>query len=262
MTTENHNAEQRSVLSRAGGVLGTGGNRVKLIVGLLICILATVSALLIVSALSLLVGVEALYATSVFLGALVEVALVLVQFILILLLGAPLCLGLYSAALGMRRGVSVTLADLFTFFDSPAAYFRGWGIIIRIVGRAYPYLILYGLSFMAYLTESDIIYGIVGLTALPLILLGLYTTGRSFPFLTFALCNPHIPLGHTMTNAKAMTRKKTLSIFVFRMRLLWRFLLSLLSIGVVTLLHTLPLSILATHEYAFALARQQAADLN
>lgn len=257
---KNCKTEQRAVLTRAGETLGVAGNRVKLIIGVLICILATVSVLLIVSALCLLVDFEALYATSAYLGALVEVAIVLVQFILILLLAAPLYLGLYASALDMRRGVSFALADLFMFFDSPAAYLRGWGIIIRIVGRAYPYLILYGVSLMAYLTESDIFYGIVGVTAVPLLLLSLYTTGRSFPFLTFALCNPCEPLGHTMKNVKTMTRKRTLSIFVFRMRLLGRFLLSLLSVGVVTLFHTLPLTILATHEYAFAL--EQAAEEN
>lgn len=258
--TENRKDMQKAVLSRAKEVLETAGTRVRMTVGLLICVLATVSVVLIVSALSLLVDFEVLYATSSFLGALTEIALVLVQLALILLLAAPLYLGLLAAAIKMRRGASVTLADLFAFFDSPSAYFRGWGMITRVVGRAYPYWILYGLSLLAFLTESEIVYSIVGATAVPLILWGLYTTGRSFPFLTFALCNPQVPLRYTMMNAKAMTRKKTLSIFVFRMRLLWRFLLSLLSIGVVTLLHTLPLSILATHEYAFALARQQAED--
>lgn len=260
--TENRRDVQRAVISRAKVVLGTAGVRVQMTVGLLICILATVSVVLIVSALSLLVDFDMLYATSAFWGALAETALVLVQFALILLLAAPLYLGLLAAAIKMRRGASVTLADLFAFFDSPSAYFRGWGMIARVVGRAYPYWLLYGLSLMAFLTESEIVYGIIGATAVPLILWGLYTTGRSLPFLTFALCNPQVPLRHTMMNAKAMTKKKTLSIFVFRMRLLWRFLLSLLSIGVVTLLHTLPLLILATHEYAFVLARQQEEALN
>lgn len=262
MTVGNRNADQKTILPRARNVLGTSGNRVKLIIGLLLCILATVSILLIVSALSLLVDFETLYAASAVRGALVEMALVMIQSILVLLLTFPVYLGLYSVALDMRRGMSVSFSGLFAFFDSPTAYFRGMGIIFRIVGRAYPYLILYGLSLAAYLTETDVMYGVVGIAVIPLVALGLYTTGRSFPFLTFALCNPGVPLRHTMMNAKAMTHKKTLSIFVFRMRLLWRFLLSLASIGVVTLFHVLPLSIIATHEYAFALARWQAVDLD
>lgn len=262
MTAGNHNADWKTILPRARKMLGTSGNRVKLIVGLLLCILATVSILLTVSALSLLVDFDALYAASAVRGALVELALVMIQTALILLLGFPLYFGLYSVALDMRRGMPVCLSDLFVFFDSPAAYFRGMGIVFRVVGRAYPYLILYGLSTAAYLTENDVVYGVVGLAALPLVVWGLYTTGRIFPFLTFALCNPDVPLRHTMMNAKAMTHRKTLAIFVFRMQLLWRFLLSLASVGVVTLFHVLPLTILATHEYAFALARRQAADLD
>lgn len=257
MTTERNISAQKNALSRARSLLGADGNRVKLIVGLLICVLATVTVLLIVSALSLMIDFEGIYATSAALGALVEVAFMLIQLILVLLLAFPLYLGLFSAALRMRRGEPFSLGDLFMFFDSPAAYLRGWGITVRVVGRAFPYLILYGLSLLAYLLASDVFYGLVGIAAAPLVILGLYTTGRSFPFVMLALCNPGASLKHTMINAIAMTRKKTLSILVFRMRLLWRFLLSLVSIGVVTLFHVLPLMILADNEYAFELVRSQ-----
>ena len=77
--TENRKDMQKAVLSRAKEVLETAGTRVRMTVCLLICVLATVSVVLIVSALSLLVDFEALYATSSFLGALTEIALLLVQ---------------------------------------------------------------------------------------------------------------------------------------------------------------------------------------
>lgn len=260
--SETRTMEQKAVLSMAKGLLGEAGNRVKLILGLLVAIFSTVSILLVVSAISFLVDFDALYASSIWFGALVEFALILMQFILILFFGAPIYLGLYSAALKMRRGLSVDLSDFFTFFDSPSAYFRGWGIVIRVVGRAYPFLLLYGVSVVATLTGLDVLNDLTTAATFPLAVLGLYTTGRSYPFITFALCNPDMPLGRTMKNVKAMTCKKTPAIFVFRMRLYLRFLLSLVSVGVITLMHTLPLTILATHEFSFALAREQGTSSN
>lgn len=260
--TEKQGIEQKAVLSSARGLLGEAGNRLKLIVGLLVGIFSTVSILLIVSAISILADFDALYASSVWMGALVELALILIQFILILLMAAPIYLGIYSAALKMRMGLSTDLSDFFIFFDSPRAYFRGFGIVIRVVGRAYPYLILAVASLGASLVDLAAVTDLVSALTLPLVVLGLYTTGRSYPFVTFALCNPDIPLGRTMKNVKIMTRKKTPAIFVFRMRLYLRFLLSLVSVGVITLLHTLPLTLLATHEFAFALAREQGTSSN
>ncbi|MBR4872283.1 MAG: hypothetical protein IKV00_00455, partial [Clostridia bacterium] len=87
-----------------------------------------------------------------------------------------------------------------------------------------------------------------------LVLLGIYTTGKSFPFLIVALLDDRIPLSESMRRAKAATARKMRSIFVFRMRFFLLFLLSLLSVGVVTLLHVLPYLILAHQEYAIILS--------
>ena len=254
--------EQTTVLSRARGMLGEPGNRVRLIVGLLLCILATVAVLYMVSALSLLVSFDVIYTTAPQLALMIEIAFVALQLAALLMLCAPLYLGLYSMALVMRRGAPCTFADLFVFFDSPSEYIRGVGISAFLFGRGYPFLILYLLSFAATVTGELLLSSIVGIAVLPLILLGVYTTGRSYPFLTFALCNPTVPLGRVMVICKGMTRKRLLAIFVFRMRLLWRFVLSLFSVGVITLLHTIPHAVFATHEFSFSLARQHMAELN
>ena len=165
-------------------------------------------------------------------------------------------------ALVMRRGAPCTLADLFVFFDTPSEYIRGMEISVRLLGQSYPFLILYLLSVAAQLMEENLFSSVAVFAVPPLILLGFYTTGKSYSFLTFALCNPTVPLDRMMVICKGMTRKRRLAIFVFRMRLLWRFALSLLSIGVVTLLHTVPQAVFATHEFSFSLARQHMAELN
>lgn len=253
-TVENRKNERDPVLARAKVLLGESGNRLSLIIGILVCILATVAVLLVVSCFGLTVDFDAIYARSHTLGAVVDMAFLLVQMILLLFLVLPLYVGLFASALAMRNREKFELSDLFRFFGSPGAYRRGFGIVIFWVGRAFPYWILYGLAMVANAFESDLFYGLVGLLALPLILWGVYTTGRSFPFVVLALSDETVPLRVAMRSAKRMTNKKVWSLFVFRMRLFGKFCLSLFSVGVVTLLHVLPLTILANHEYAFFLA--------
>ena len=254
--------DRQNVLNNAGGILGVSGNRVKMTVSLIVCIFATVAALYIVISVSLLVPFDFLYVSSPQLALFIEIAFVALAFVVLLMMCAPLYLGLYSMALSMRRGMPCSLSDLFVFFESPSEYVRGLGISVYLLGRGYPFLMIYLLSLALEMTGESLFSSVFGFVGIPLLLWGFYTTGRSYPFLTFALYNPTVPLDRMMEICKAMTRKRLCAIFVFRMRLCLSFLLSLLSLCVVTLLHVAPFSVFATHEFSFALAKQHMAELN
>lgn len=254
--------DRQNVFHNAGGILGVAGNRVKMILGLIICIAATVSVLYIVTSVSLLVPFDFLYVSSPQLALLIEIALVALIFVALFVSCAPVYLGLYSMALDMRHGMPCTLADLFVFFDPPSEYVRGLRISVYLLGRGCPFLMIYLLSLALEMTGESLFSSVFGFLGIPLLLWGFYMTGRSYPFLTFALCNPTVPLERMMVICKAMTRRRMGAIFVFRMRLCLSFLLSLLSLGVATLLHVAPLSVFATHEFSFALAKQHMAELD
>ena len=246
--------EREHAISEAKRLLGERGMRLRLILGIIACAFSAVSVLILVSSFGFLVDFDALYKISPDLAVGAEIALIALQDILGLLLSLPVFLGFLRGGLAMRNGRPFEFADLFYFFDSPASYARGMGILLRLAWRAFPLVILRIFSLAAVFLPLDDFYFLMILLEVVLIFLGIYTTGKSFPFLIVALLDDRIPLSESMRRAKAATARKMRSIFVFRMRFALLFLLSLLSVGVITLLHVLPCWILATQEYAMILS--------
>lgn len=253
MTNIEKQEERKTALERARVVLGENGNRMTLIVGLFVCVFASFSIVLLISAISLFLDLDALYTENPAVAAILGALLTVLNDLLMLFLAFPLYLGLVSVALRARSERQIEAASLFCFFDSPRSFFRGLAILICVLARAFPFLLLRAALILQGTLQSDLIYAITGSAALPLILLGLYTTGRSIPFLTLVLSDERLSLSEAMRVARAATARKTFSILVFRMQLLLKFLLSLLSVGVVTMIHVLPLILLARHEYAVSL---------
>lgn len=253
MTNIKKKEERKAALARARTVLGANGNRMTLILGLFVCVFASVSIVLLISAISLFLDLDALYTQDPALAAILNGALTVLNDLLMLFLAFPLYLGLVSVALRARSGAPIETTSLFCFFDSPRSFFRGFAILIWVLARAFPFLTLRAALILQGTLQSELIYTIACCAALPSILLGLYTTGRSIPFLTLVLSDERLSLSEAMRIARAATARKTFSILVFRMQLLLKFLLSLLSVGVVTMIHVLPLMLLARHEYAVSL---------
>lgn len=246
--------ERDRAISEAKRLLGEREMRLRLILGILTCVFSAVSVMIVVSSFSFAVDFDALVAVSPDLAVVVESALIVLQDIFVFFLSFPLFLGFLRSVLTMRKGSAFEIADLLCFFDSPASYARGMGILFRLAWRAFPFVILRIFSLVAVFLPLDDFYFLMILLEVGLIFLGIYTTGKSYPFLIFALLDDRIPLSESMHRAKAATARKMRSIFVFRMRFALLFLLSLLSVGVITLLHVLPCWILATQEYAMILS--------
>ena len=246
-------SEAREALARGKARLAERGNRLMLIAGLMICMFAAITALLLVSAVSVALDTESMYEAL----PVVDAVFSATMFLLAVLLVFPVVLGLYGTALSLRRGEAFDFSSLFFCFGSLRSYGRGLCVTLLILAGGAPFLVLFVLSLIATVLDADILYGVIGFSALPLIVLGLYTTSRCYPFLTLALNDPGESLLRTMRRALRLTSHRVWSVFVFRMRFFFAFLLSLLSIGVVTLFHTLPLTVFASCEYAMLLAEKR-----
>lgn len=257
-TNVNNASDRKRVLAKAKGILGAAGNRLGLIQGLLALALGTVSVLLIVSAVAIVIDLEGIYSALGDQEILADVAFLLAEILLLLFLVYPLYLGVMMMAVKMQKNETASVADLFWCFDSARAYRRGMGILFRTLLRSLPFWLVCGLSMAAAVLTLDSLYIAVGYVTLPLVCLGIFSTARSYPFVVLALGNPDVPLGDVMRMALRSTKRRFWSIFVFRMQRFAYFVISLVSIGVITLLHTLPMNMIATAEYGRALALDSA----
>ncbi len=236
------------VLRKAKENLDRGGNRLGLIVCILACILATVSVILIVTALNAAFDFGGLLGSS-----LAIILLNLLQTALCFFAVWPMYLGTFHVALEIGRGQSADFLRIFDFYSSFALLCRAWQIQLHVLLRSYPLVLVIVLPYVTLLLPTDIalVVGVILALAEPfLIFWGLLTSNRIFPMVALTFDEPEMPAQEAAFLAYQMTEGQTWSIFAMRVRLLWRFALSLLSIGIVTLIHVLPLALLAYSEYA------------
>ena len=139
MTNIEKQEERKTALERARVVLGENGNRMTLIVGLFVCVFASFSIVLLISAISLFLDLDALYTEDPAVAAILGTLLTVLNDLLIFFLAFPLYLGLVSVALRARSERQIEAASLFGFFDSPRSFFRGLAILICVleIGRAH-----------------------------------------------------------------------------------------------------------------------------
>ena len=240
-------------LTKAKAVLDKDGNRLTLIVGILCCIMTAVSVLLMLSAIY-----EAVPFSSFFDYAEVAVLFGSVQMLLSFFLVFPLYLGVLRTAGKMCRGEPVAVTSFFEYYRSFSALWRAWGIQLRIFWRALPILIVIASGYVPLFIDTAELYNaltIVIWSVSPLLLIwGFFSTSRLFAFAPLAVCDDSSPLGTVAKQAKQAARKKMGRIFAMRLRMLVGLILSLLSVGVITLIHTMPLTLLAYSELANELA--------
>ena len=251
--TESPKTIRTEALKRAKEGLGTKNHRLLLVEGLLACILATVSVCLILDAFDMVFGVFSTFEEALAL-LFFDASVSVVCFFLIW----PLYLGVVRTAVEMVNGRSVELSHFFVFYSSFRMFFRAIRIQLLILLHAFPFLLIYAPKYLFLLGETKPLPSFLPWLSIPAAVLvafiGFCFTMRIFPFLALVLGEDEMSLGKALRRARKATKKQFFSVFAMRIRMLWRFLLSLLSIGVVTLLHTLPLILLAYGEYAAALA--------
>lgn len=246
---ENPKQIRHRAFRTAKEILDLRGNRLNLVVGILACILATVAVAMIASAFDLAFDLPSLLGESM-----TVIAVSLLQAVLSFFTVYPLYLGLFRVAMNMCRGEATEFSQLFVFYGSLRMLGRAWGIQLRILWNSFPLLLVVALPYLSLFEYSDLIskllIPILASSESLLLFAGLCTSSRIFPFAMLAVDDLGMPLSEAAKQAKAAVKGSVFSVFAFRIRLMWRFLLSLLTVGVVTLFHVLPLTLLAYNEYS------------
>ena len=240
-------------IDRARAVLDRNNNRMLLIEGLIACVLFTVSIMLLLGS---------LYDTFLlwrFLGeALALVVFDAAQWIFCFFLVFPLYLGVLRVAGEMSRSEEPEFSSFFAFYRSLPMLWRAWRIQLRILFRAFPILLTFAAYYVPNFFDSiemyRLIHNIVVIASPFLIAAGLFTTSRFFPFAVLAVGNDSLALREAAKRARRAVKKKTGIVFVVRLNMLARLLLSILSFCVVTLIHTLPLTLIVYSRLADDLA--------
>ena len=245
-------------LRGARKTLNYKNNRLLLVVGILACILSTVSVFLLY---------EAFDIAFAFSGRVMPFAAMLVldvtTSILCFFMVFPLYLGVARGAIFLSCGRPIEFSQFFVYYSSLRMFWRALEIQMCMALYAFPFLAIGIFKYLHLMGATFKVIGILAWVLTPvipiLLLLGFYTTTRIFSFAILALGDSKMSLGRALYYAKMATRGRFFSVCAMRIRFLWRFAVSLLSIGVVALIHTLPLILLAYGEYAAELV--ESADL-
>lgn len=254
---------RKKAIPTARALLSRDGNRTVLILSVLICAVASLLPTLVITwPLTYLIDWEALYGENLMLYAVLYYAERLVYLAFFFLTAPPLYLGLYRMAVRMSHEESTNILDVFHYFSSRALYRRAITIVLRTACFVLP-VCLAGLLVGSTLGMED---GLI-LTALSfcllviVFLLCLLIFSLSGGYITLAVLRENAPLSECRTMAREISRGRAWTSVIFLLSLTWRSLLSLLTVGVVLLIHTLPMSILASANYVGRLS-EGVIDLN
>ncbi len=166
---------------------------------------------------------------------------------LLLLLAMPLWLGTYRLALRMVDARPFGMEDYFYYIKNPEKYTRALGISARLLVRWIPAI----LGF--WVLQLFFAYDLVGLLLIFFfaitVLLSLLLVGKLCGFVTAAVTDGSMSLDRAIKKGRAVAAGEQMSALRFHFGMAWRMLLSLLFAGVPLILHTLPVSMLASACY-------------
>lgn len=254
---------RKKAIPTARALLSRDGNRTVLILSVLICAVASFLPTLVISwPLTYLIDWETLYREDLVLYAILYYAEWLVYLAFFFLTAPPLYLGLYRMAVRMSREESTEILDVFHYFSSRELYRRALLIILRTACFVLP-VCLAGLLLGSTLgMEGGLIFTVLSLCLLVVVfLLCLLIFSLSGGYVTLAVLRENAPLSECRAMAREISRGRGITNVTFLLSLTWRILLSLLTVGVVLLIHTLPMSILASANYVGRLS-EGVIDLN
>ena len=229
----------RTARLRAGEILAENNNRLKLMEGIVVCLMPVLLSILLGSLFAEILAVTAPpVAAKVSAVALFSAFLALFQLFLTL----PLLVGLFGLAAGMADGDHISLADLFRPFSGGRAYRRALGLSFGFFWKA-------GLLVLAVWGTLAFFAAVGGGKLLPALLAGFLTVGevigwivltmRRFPVLALVLRGGLTPREARKTTAGMVRRAR-------RGGLLWAVcflpwvLFGLLSVGILLLADVVP----------------------
>ena len=242
---------RKKAIPTARALLSRDGNRTVLILSVLICAVASFLPTLVITwPLTYLVDWETLYGANLVLYAVLYYAEWIVYLAFFFFTAPPLYLGLYRTAVRMSREESTGVLDVFHYFSSKALYRRAMTIVFRTACFVLP-VYLAGLLVGSTLgMEDGWILTVLSVCLLVVVfLICLLSFSLSGGYVTLAVLREDAPLSECRAMAREISRGRAWTNVIFLLSLSWRILLSLLTVGVVLLVHTLPMSMLASANY-------------
>ena len=254
---------RKKALPTARALLSRDGNRTMLILSILICAVASFLPTLVISwPLTYLLDWESMYYDTPLMYTVLYYLEWLVRFVFFFLTATPLYLGLYRMAVRMSREESVRPLDVFYYFGGKVLYRRALLILLRTACFVLPVYGALKVLSGAFGVENGVIFIALSVALLAVVsFVCLVVSSFTGGYITLAILREDAPLSECVALARELSRGRTWSNVLFLLSLVWRLLLSLLSVGVVLLLHTLPVSLLASANYVGRLA-EGVIDLN
>lgn len=223
----------------------SNGNQLKLAFCILLCVAVTMLAWFLSDLFEL---AFAIFAVSYNEPAVYWYSILLLC-LLIILLAAPVYIGMFGVAMRMSQGESAEIVDIFDTFSSPKAYGRALRISLNLFVRILPIVLLlrfpYLLDTLAYyFTVPELVYEYVWFAVIPIALVVVLPVGSSFGFVSFSYLYENESLRACVRQARKARKGNYKAIYSLVYTTLIKLLLSLLTVGVWTVIHTIPMALL------------------
>lgn len=169
--------------------------------------------------------------------------------VLMLFFVAPVYIGAFRMSLKMLGGENAEIADVFDAFSSFKAYVKALGLSLKIFFRILPIIIVLSLrAIMDYLSFWFVFYDetlmAVDICFIPVALLLALFACRSFGIVSFAfVCEPMRFL-KTQKFARKARKGNAKAVCSLAYITLFKLILSLLTLGIAAVVHTIPLAML------------------
>ena len=236
---------RKNAKMRAKAVLTKEDNRLKISVAVLICISLTMMMWL-VSGLSDL-ALEIIFGITDerFYYPVSKLSFVFLTLYLV----APIYVGTFRMSVNMLKGNNCDVADIFDTFSSFKAYNRALRLSYSVFFRILPIIIALRIHvIMSYLSYWLVFYDetvkMVDIFFVPCAFLLLLWFCGNFGKVSFAYLNESKGLRASGKMARKFRKGNRGSIVVLTYETLFKLILSLLTLGIVTIIHTIPLAVL------------------
>jgi hypothetical protein len=184
---------------------------------------------------------ESLYENRYLLYALLDVLFYAVDALIIVLIGLPLLFGCAMIFEGAARGVREPMTTLFCAFDSPRRYRKTLGLMLWLLGAHLLTPVLCAiLAWALYDSIGTVSLWVTLPVALITLLVASVILGRNDAVLALAYDDPSASVYEWFARSHRITKGKYLTLWQFKLSYIGWGLLSVLSLGLVLILHALP----------------------
>ena len=245
-------------------IFSVGGNQLKLTLCVVLCVAITILVWLLSDFAEI-----AFLIFDVDLGEILPyIASRILLCLLVLFLASPVYVGTFGLAMRMLRGEKVEAVDAFDTFSSHKAYGRALRISLNLFLRILPLIILLRLPYMLdmlayYLVFPAFVYEyswVAVIIAFPIVAL---PVSASFGFISFSYLDKNESVRVCVHKARKARRGNYRAIYSLAYVTLFKLLLSLLTVGVWTVIHTIPMALLSYASLATELKKlSERTDIN